>query len=91
MLTFNIRLSNGNFFRGYAPSNKFSNRVCGDQIDAMDLSIEQARLAYTYLGYRSSIVISPASVPATNEVFEKELFCLKGGNWYNYEKDKNAP
>lgn len=86
MITFNIRAHNGNYYRGHAPSNSYGN-CWGDEKDAVVFTIEQAReLVAAWRGYLG-IVISVKSEAISDEIFQHEIFCAKGGSWYDYKKD----
>jgi len=91
MITFNIQADNGNYYRGHKPSNKCGN-CWSDEEDALVLTIEQAReIANAWCGFMK-IIISCKSNPISNEEFQRELFCAKGGRWYDYkpkEKDES--
>ena len=85
MITFNVQAHNGNYYRGHAPSNGYGN-CWGYEQDALVFTIEQAReLVAAWKGYLK-IVISTKSEPMTDEEFKHELFCAKGGHWYDYEE-----
>ena len=91
MITFNIRAANGNYYRGHEPANSHSNCWCScsdSTKHALVFTIEQARdLVKAWSGYLN-IVISASAIPMAGEEFQHELFCAKGGSWYEYEKSK---
>jgi len=89
MLTFNIRARNGNYYRGHKPSNKYG-AYWGDKVDALTLSIEQARQFIEAAKWLKNcdIVITLESEPISDERCQRELFCLKGGRWFDFEEVK---
>ncbi len=85
MITFNVQAHNGNYYRGHEPSNTYGN-CWGDEKDALVFTIEQARsLVEAWRGYLK-IVISISAEPISDLAFRRELFCAKGGSWYDYEE-----
>lgn len=83
MITFNIQAHNGNYYRGHEPSNKYGNCWCCEQQEgALVFTIEQAReLVKVWKNYLQ-IIIAPSANPMKQADFEHELFCAKGGSWY---------
>ena len=89
MITFNIQAHNGNYYRGHKPANKHGNCWSGEQEDALVFTIEQAReLVKAWQGYLE-IVISVAAEPISDDQFKHELFCSKGGRWYDYNRNQD--
>lgn len=85
MITFNIQTHNGNYYRGHKPSNSYGNCWCGKQEDALVFTIEQAReLVKVWKGFLQ-IVIALSANPMKQTDFKHELFCAKGGSWYDHE------
>lgn len=86
MITFNLRAHNGNYYRGHEPSNHSGN--CWSDLEhALTFSIGQAReIANAWKGHMN-IVISLSSEPMTDKAFEREVFCAKGGNWFDWGKE----
>lgn len=83
MITFNIQAHNNNYYRGHKPSNKYGNCWCTKQEDALVFTIEQAReLAKAWKNYLQ-ITIALSANPMKQTDFEHELFCAKGGSWYD--------
>ncbi len=88
MITFNIRACNGNYYRGHKPSNKYGN-CWGDEVDATVFTIEQAReLVAVWPGYLGIVISVNSDEPITDDVFRRELFCSKGGSWYDELPDQ---
>ena len=88
MLTFNIQAPNTNYYRGHRPSNKSSNCWICDKEDALNVSIEQARVLLEIKWISNcNVVISLSSTPISDEECEQELFCLNGGRWYEYKEE----
>ena len=90
MITFNMQAGNGNYYRGHEPANGYGN-CWGDEEVALVFTIEQAReLVSAWRGFLK-IVIAVSSIPVSDGVFKRELFCAKGGRWYDWvcpaEKD----
>lgn len=87
MITFNIRAHNGNFYRGHEPSNSHDN-CWGDEYDALVFTIEQARQLVEAWRRYLEIVISVKAESIPDKQFKRELFCAKGGSWYDYEREQ---
>lgn len=88
MITFNVQAHNGNYYVGHEPSNRYGNCWGDDEKDALVFTIEQARkLVAAWRGFLK-IAIAVSSEPMSDEVFKRELFCAKGGSWYDYEKEE---
>ena len=87
MITFNIRASNGNYYRGHRPSNKYSN-CWGDREAALTLTILQARRLVEALSWLKGcdIVIAIRSGTIHNDECQREIFCLEGGSWYEFKE-----
>jgi hypothetical protein len=85
MITFNIKAHNGNYLVTHAPSGS---NCWGDVDKALVLTIEQAREIMDDNKFTSymHIEISHKSEPLSKEDFGRELFCIKGGGWFDYEK-----
>lgn len=90
MITFNVQSHNGNFYRGHEPSNSHGNCWCGEEErdDALVFTIEQVRELVEAWSHYLNIVISVSAEPISDELFKRELFCAKGGCWYDYKKVK---
>lgn len=86
MLTFNLRASNSNFYRGHEPSNTHSNCWSGCENDALVLTLGQAR-AIAGLRNVSIVFAAVEDKPMSDAAFERELFCAGGGNWFEYNKE----
>lgn len=89
MITFNIQARNGNYYRGHEPSNKSSNCWIDTVDDAMTFTIDQAReIVKAWKWNHLNIVIALSSEPISPDLFHRELFCARGGDWYDYPKQK---
>jgi len=85
MITFNVQAHNGNYYRGHEPSNRYGNCWCVEQDGALVFTIEQARSLVEAWRSFLKIVVSVSAEPISAEAFKHELFCAKGGRWYDYE------
>jgi hypothetical protein len=85
MITFHVQTYNGNYYRGHEPSNSCGNCWCGDAADALVFTIEQARDIAIAWPSHLNIVISMYAEPIPHKQFKCELFCAKGGSWYEYK------
>lgn len=90
MITFCVQALNGNFYRGHRPANGHGN-CWADEADALVFTIEQARKLVEAWPGNLRIVISADSVPMTDEQFRHELFCARGGGWFDYKRPCNPP
>jgi hypothetical protein len=82
LTTYNIQFRNGNYFFGHEPGNGDS-AVTGDQWKALVLTIEQAR-AIVKARRGGTIVISVEEEPISDDQFKRELHCIAGGSWYDW-------
>jgi hypothetical protein len=82
MITFNIQYSNGNYYFGHEPGNGDST-VTGDRWKALILTIAQAR-AIVVARKRGYIVISVEEEAISDDQFKRELHCIAGGSWYDW-------
>jgi hypothetical protein len=88
MITFNLKCRNGNYLSTHQAKNQGSSNCWDDKCRALHLTIEQAQELVNSKGLAKylEIVISPISVPITDEEFQREAFCIKGeGTWYEWE------
>ena len=87
MITFNVQAPNGNYYRGHAPSNDHGNCWTSKSSNALVFTLDQARKLVKTWGHYLKIVISVESKPMSKKAFQRELFCAKGGDWYEYKEE----
>jgi hypothetical protein len=85
MITFNLQSHNGKYYRGHEPSN-LGNCWNDKEENALVLPIEWAKMIAEAWPWHTKIVISVKSDPISYDQFKRELFCAKGGNWYDYKE-----
>ena len=95
MITFNIQARNGNYLRSHNSSNRHSNCWSGErgkEDEVLTLTLEQAReiLKEPWLRHNCNIVLTLESEPLTDGQYQHELFCIRGGKWYDYKGEENA-
>lgn len=90
MLTFNLEAGgSGNYYyRGHAPSNDSAN-CWGSRKHGLVLGIEQARKIVAAWAGSMNIVVAVVADPAVDDrEVDRELFCIRGGNWYWFRHRK---
>ena len=85
MITFNLKAGNSNYLKTHAPSGS---NCWGDEDEALVLTLDQAREIIEECKFYShpQIVISRKSTPITDDDYHQELFCIKGVNWFYFNK-----
>ena len=89
MITFNLQAPNKNYYRGHRPSNTSSNCWASDVRHALVLTIEQSRRLIGHSSCITSglhIIVSVCATPIPNLECDREMFCLDGGYYYDFDK-----